>query len=117
MKITNVTLAIGAGTLLGVLALVAWLTYAGKDVTDLVTLVVTLVTVVGGSGAVARKVTQAQRAVDEVKAEVATVSHKVNGRMTQLIDAATARGVDVGPIVADLDDVVDRLEDAAGTTV
>lgn len=85
MKITNVTLAIAAATLVAVLAIIAALIWTGRAPDQLVYLIVALVgPVIPGVATYAK--------TQGLAAKVEDVQHKVNGRMTQLIEKATSNG-------------------------
>ncbi len=85
MKITNVTLAIAAVTLIAVLAIVAVLIYTGRAPDQVVYLLLALVgPMIPGAATYAK--------TQSLGAQVRDVQAKVNGRMTQLIEKATTNG-------------------------
>lgn len=92
MKITNVTLAIAALTLVAILAIVAVLIYTGRAPDQIVYLIVALV---GPMIPGAANYVKTQR----IERQVQDVQGKVNGRMTQLIEKATTNGHDLPPEV------------------
>lgn len=86
MKLNNWTIVIVAVSLVLILGLVTLLEAMGKDSGDLIYLILTIPSVLGVG-----QLVQTSRVAKQVEA----VEHKVNGRMTQLIEKATANGHDV----------------------
>lgn len=103
MKITNVTLAIAALTLVLVLAIVAALIWAGRAPDQIVYLIVALIGPMIPGAANYLKTQALTRSVQDVQT-------KVNGRMTQLIEKATTNGHTLDH------DVYDGLDAPAPTT-
>lgn len=90
MKITNVTLAIAAATLVAVLVIVALLIWAGRAPDQIVYLIVALIGPMIPGAATYLKTQSMGRDLRDVQS-------KVNGRMTQLIEKATAAGHELSP--------------------